>query len=111
MDKIKKGDVVGRISHGMDILFRVKKIITLKNGKKLVILKGISERIEADCYIEDLFLISKDKIKEELEKIDRKINKRILKNTNVENKRAQLSENGKILHLDGDSCLDNKNSH
>ena len=102
MDKIKKGDVVGRISHGMDILFRVKKIITLKNGKKLVILKGISERIEADCYIEDLFLISKDKIKEELEKIDRKINKRILKNTNVKNKRAQLSENGKILHLDGD---------
>lgn len=111
MDKIKKGDVVGRISHGMDILFRVKKIISLKNGKKLVILKGISERIEADCYIEDLYLITKNKVKEELEKIDKKINKRILKNTNEGNNRSQKIQTGKILHLDGDSCLDNKNSH
>ena len=102
MDKIKKGDVVGRISHGMDILFRVKKIISLKNGKKLVILKGISERIEADCYIEDLYLITKNKVKEELEKIDKKINKRILKNTNEGNNRSQKIQTGKILHLDGD---------
>lgn len=99
MDKIKKGDVVGRISHGKDILFKVKRVITLKNQEKIVILKGISERIEADSSIEDLYLIPKQDIQKELEKIDRKIEKRI---TNEETKRAEITINGKILHLDGD---------
>ena len=52
MNKIKKGDVVGRISYGKDIIFKVKKILSVRN-KKIVILKGISERIEADCEIEE----------------------------------------------------------
>lgn len=99
MEKIKKGDVVGRISHGKDILFKVKRIITLKNQKKIVILKGISERIEADSYIEDLYLIPKEEIQKELDKIDRKIEKRI---TKEDTKRAGATINGKILHLDGD---------
>ena len=99
MDKIKRGDVVGRISHGKDILFKVKRVITLKNQKKIVILKGISERIEADSYMEDLYLIPKQDIQKELEKIDRKIEKRIAKE---DTKRAELTINGKILHLDGD---------
>ena len=102
MNKIKKGNVVGRISYGKDIIFKVKRIIPLKNGKKLAILKGISERIEADCYIEDLYLIPKNKIEEELEKIDRKIERRLLKEENKENKRLGETINGKILHLDGD---------
>ena len=99
MDKIKKGDVVGRISHGKDILFKVKRIITLKNQEKIVILKGISERIEADSNIEDLYLIPKEEIQNEIEKLDKKIEKRI---TNDNNKRAELTTYGKILHLDGD---------
>ena len=99
MEKIKKGDVVGRISHGRDILFKVKRIITLKNKKTVVILKGISERIEADSYIEDLYLIPKSKIQKELDKIDRKIEKRVSKE---EYKRSGRIINGKILHLDGE---------
>lgn len=99
MDKIKKGDVVGRISHGKDILFRVKRIITLKDQRKIVILKGISERIEADANIEDLYLIPKYEIQKELEKIDRKIEKRCI---SEQRKRTDATINGKILHLDGD---------
>ena len=99
MDKIKQGDVVGRISHGRDILFKVKRIITIKNQKKIVILKGITERIEADCDIDDLYLIPKKEIKNELDKIDRKIEKRVLRE---DTRRAGMTINGKILHLDGD---------
>ena len=99
MEKLKKGDVVGRISYGKDIIFKIKRIINLKNEKKIAILKGITERIEADSDIEDLYLISKDKVEQELEKLDRKILNRI---TKEENKRAEIAINGKILHLDGD---------
>ena len=99
MDKIKKGDVVDRISHGKDILFKVKRIITLNNQKKIVILKGISERIEVDSDIDDLYLIPKKELQKEIEKLDRKIEKRIAKE---DIKRASVTINGKILHLDGD---------
>lgn len=99
MENIKKGDVVGRISHGKDILFKVKRIITMKNQKTIVVLKGITERIEADSYIDDLFLIPKKEIQNELDKIDRKIERRAIKE---ESKRAGTTINGKILHLDGD---------
>ena len=106
MEKIKKGDVVGRISHGKDIIFKVKKIISLKNNRKLVILKGITERIEADCDIEDLYLIPKEEVQKELEKIDRKIEKRVA--NDEENKRAERFIKGRILHLDGDKKYSEK---
>ena len=53
MEKIRKGDKVERISHGKDIIFEVKKIIKLNNGKKIAILKGITERIEVDSDVEE----------------------------------------------------------
>ncbi|MCI9063485.1 MAG: hypothetical protein HFJ17_02630 [Clostridia bacterium] len=102
MNKIKKGDVVGRISYGKDILFKVKRIINVRDGKKLVILKGISERIEADSSIEDLYLIPKEKFVQELNKIDSKIEKRVTKEAIKTEKRSEANINGKILHLDGD---------
>ena len=39
---IKKGDIVGRISYGKDILFTIEKIIDTKNGESFVILKRIN---------------------------------------------------------------------
>lgn len=39
MRKIKKGDIVGRISYGKDIFFIVEDIINL-NKKEIAILKG-----------------------------------------------------------------------
>jgi len=37
--KLKKGDVVARISYGKDILFIIDRIIKLKNGEAYVLLK------------------------------------------------------------------------
>lgn len=113
MEKIKKGDIVGRISYGKDIVFYVERIFKLENGKKIALLKGITERIEADCDVDDLLLMKKEKLKEELEIFDRKIDLRI---ANSERKGKIIKEKsflkndriysnsitGKILHLDGD---------
>ena len=109
MEEIKKGDVVGRISYKEDILFFVKKIIILKDGRKIAILKGITERIEADSEIKDLHLIPKEKVKQKIEELDVRVEKRIL-NEQKNKKDIQINENrirnsivtGKILHLDGD---------
>ena len=62
MSKVKEGDIVGRKSYGKDVLFYVKKIISGKDNSKIAILKGITIRIEADAYIEDLELIEQDNI-------------------------------------------------
>jgi len=42
--KLKKGDVVARISYGKDILFIINRIIKLKNGDSYVILKRVNKQ-------------------------------------------------------------------
>ena len=49
--EIRKGDIVGRISYGKDIIFYVDRIIKVKNGKSYALLKGVHYRIEADAYV------------------------------------------------------------
>ena len=39
MRKIRKGDIVGRISYGKDVIFEVTKIIKTSNGAEIAILK------------------------------------------------------------------------
>ena len=39
MRKIRKGDIVGRISYGKDVVFEVTKIIKTSNGVEFAILK------------------------------------------------------------------------
>ena len=109
MEKIKKGDIVGRISYGQDIIFEVKRIIKSLNGEKIAILKGVTERIEVDSKIEDLIKVGKDKLKNEIKKIDTRLEKRIIKNQQMIektykniNREGQKYKTGKILHLDGD---------
>ena len=114
MNKIKKGDIVGRKSYGKDIIFTVSKIIYV-NNKELAILNGLIERIKADSEISDLELIEKQKVKEILNILNDKIDKRIIKTKeeidNSNNKVGIFTRNiitkekivsGKILHLDGD---------
>ena len=48
---LKKGDIVGRISYNKDVIFEITKIIKTSNNV-ICILKGITERIEADSPIE-----------------------------------------------------------
>ena len=94
MYKIKKGDIVGRISYNKDIIFIVKDI----SDKKNVLLEGVFERIIADSDISDLEPINKKElvIQEEI------------KNAKIRKKENRLEENaitGKILHLDGDNIF------
>ncbi len=112
MEKIRKGTIVSRNSYNNDILFIVKKIIKLSNGKKIVLLKGLTERIEADSYIEDLSLVKKEMIENNLRSFDTKLEERISINKIINSKEKLLIKKdhrntekvitGKILHLDGD---------
>ena len=114
MEKIKKGDIVGRKSYGKDIIFRVTNII--ENPKeKVAILNVIVERIEADSNVSDLELIEKEEVKRKLKELDNILEKRIEKSVEkyedrnykigviTNNTRAKEKiVTGKILHLDGD---------
>lgn len=107
MEKIKKGDIVARKSHREDILFSVENILTSSCGIKIAILKGITIRIVADAYINDLVLLDTKEVDASLRSLDIKIEDRINnllkkgkvklldKERNFDNIKA-----GKILHLD-----------
>ena len=131
MEKIKKGDIVGRKSYGKDILFSVKNIIDTPRGK-IAILRGIIDRIEADSYIEDLEKIDKKYIKQEMTYFEDRLNKRLeavaeYNNSKISqikkynSKRKKLKDivtpvdrtfqkilTGKILHIDGDKKYSEK---
>ncbi len=120
MHKIKKGDIVGRISHGKDILFTVERIITRADGKQIVILKGIIIRIEADAEIEDLVLMEKHQVQSSMRSLENKLEDKIKKcaknkvgvskigKRKLLGRRSEEEENGKILHLDGDKRYSDK---
>lgn len=114
MEKIKKGDIVGRISYGKDILFVVERIIRTSNNKTFAILKGLTIRIEADSAIEDLVLIEKELIKHNVRSLDDKLDKRVKECVKCNNEYSSILKRGllkrgdeekvmhigKILHLD-----------
>ena len=74
MKKIKKGDIVGRISYNKDILFVVSRVIQTSDEKSFAVLKGLTLRIQADAPIEDLELAPKRKIDSNLRSMDDKLN-------------------------------------
>lgn len=110
MKNIKKGDVVGRISYGKDIIFIVDRIIKLKNNTQIAILKGLTMRIKADSLLEDLEIIDKRIIKSNEQSIENRILAHLSKYTNRLGKFHGFSRNnyGKVLHLDGDSRYSQK---
>ena len=56
MHQLEIGSLVYRKSYKRDILFRVSDIVFVK-GKKIIILKGINVRLEADAEEEDLDIL------------------------------------------------------
>lgn len=101
--KLKKGDIVGRLSYNKDIAFVISNIIRYKD-EEVAILKGLITRIEADSPLDDLELLENSRITELLDRFDREIENRkknLLTNENDELKRNH-EYYGKILHLDGD---------
>lgn len=109
---MKKGDIVGRISYGKDVIFWIQKIIKMNNGKKVALLKGITARIEADSPIEDLELISDEWVKEYERRLEERFENRIkrYKNDNRDDRAKEIIYTGKILHLDGDKKYSEKSN-
>ena len=97
MKKIKKGDIVGRISYNKDVFFIVKDI----KDKKNVLLEGLFERIIADSNIKDLEVIDAKEINKKEIIIENQIKK-------IENRIGENLLTGKILHLDGDKRYSEK---
>ena len=107
MRKIKKGDIVGRISYGKDILFVVDRIIKTSDKNEFAILKGLTVRIKADSPINDLEIVEKRIVQENIKLFENKMQDRLRKCLYyIENdKRSKRGFNsGRILHLDGE-CI------
>ena len=96
MSTIKKGDIVSRNSYNNDILFYVESIENDDNRGKIAFLKGVTIRIVADSYIDDLKLLNKRAAEEDFNRIKRK--EGLI--SSVENRNS--IRYGKILHLDGE---------
>ena len=100
---IKIGDMVGRKSYNLDVVFEV---ISINNG--IALLHGKIVRLVADAPIEDLKLIDEERVERE-EEIEENIINSVSSEIVKKNRKKYLM--GKILHLDGDGkymkkCLD-----
>ena len=105
MNKIKRGDIVTRNSNNNDTLFYVKDIIKSKDIPTIVILKGITLRIEICEYLKNINRVSKNIANEKIEKFEKNINKKTNEIMYQDfNNRKDLNNirKGLILHIDGD---------
>ena len=75
--KIKKGDIVGRISYRKDVFFIVDNILKTRLNNEFAVLKGLNIRIMADSPTEDLELISKNDILDSIKRSDIDLEERI----------------------------------
>ena len=119
MNSIKKGSFVYKKSQSIDVIYIVDKIIKLNNDR-IALLRGATERVMSESLIDDLVLVDKSSIRTAFAILENRINKRVkdrlicnkyIENLNNNKRFSEKIVTGKILHLDGDSCLDNKNSH
>lgn len=116
MERIKKGDIVGRISYGKDILFIVDRLIKTNNNEEIAILKGIIVRIKADSPVNDLEKIDKRVVEIKVKSFENRIQNFLKKclesiESNKNEKRIKkLLYTGKILHLDGDRRYSEKSN-
>lgn len=116
MGKIKKGDIVGRISYGKDILFIVDRIIETSDKKEIAILKGVLVRIKADSPLEDLEIIDKRVVESSMQNFENRIQnllKKCINNLGIDKEEKRVKKllyTGKILHLDGDKRYSEKSN-
>ena len=110
LNKIKKGDIVARISYQKDVIFVVDSVI----NNQIAILTGITTRLKADAPVRDLALVEKKEINSLYKSIDDKIENKI-NTTEIEKngffKRSdRVIYTGRILHLDGDKKYSEKSN-
>ena len=119
MAEIKTGDVVGRKSYNMDVMFKVIDIYNDDGGKKMAHLKGLDYRLCATAPLEDLQKYESRDIsnywqtlmKRNTEQMKRVFSRRsrermrdLVRAANIENGEHMPSFDvpGKVLHMDGD---------
>lgn len=111
LNNIKKGDYVARISHNKDVIFVVDLVI----NNQIAILSGITTRLKADSYLNDLEIVNRQKIQSTYKEIEARITnkasqKRQVYKTNFFSRSNKIIYTGKILHLDGDRKYSEKSS-
>ncbi|HAU31810.1 MAG: Sporulation peptidase YabG [Desulfotomaculum sp. 46_296] len=117
MEKIKPGDIVGRISYGCDIFFKVIEVFIGNDGHEYARLRGLDMRLMANSPLGDLCKFEPGKVaeylrrfmannhehmkrvfakrqKEQIEKLNRIVNQ--------SNKIESFDLPGSVLHIDGD---------
>ncbi|MGE5472947.1 MAG: sporulation peptidase YabG [Ignavibacteriales bacterium] len=110
MPEIKVGNIVARKSYGFDTIFKVENIKEGQKGERIITLKGVDFRIEADSLESDLKIMTD----QELEKTELKgknRNKNFTRNVSKKDSAFFLkgkqrgvdpfTMTGKILHIDG----------
>ena len=106
--KVKKGEYVTRKSYGNDIVFAVDRIINLKDGNALAILKGVTFRVEADAPLQDIEKVDESRVINSKKEIDKMLIARI--NNYKKQTRGVNIKTGRILHLDGDRRYSEKSA-
>lgn len=127
MGEIKVGDIVARKSYGCDVFFKVVDITNV-GGEKIITIKGISYRIEADAPESDLELQPETRVREYKDRCCRIVEskagnnrtprhavvsnfrmprhrgyqKKAFSRDTPEDETAKMKRPGKVLHLDGD---------
>lgn len=120
MTEIKPGDVVGRKTYNMDLMFKVVDIYKQDNGKSVARLKGIDYRLCATAPVEDLQKVEQGELakywqklmKNNAEQMKRIFSRRsqermrdLVRTASGENgeKMTSFDVPGRVLHIDGDS--------
>ncbi len=111
MNAIKKGDIVARKSHNKDVIFVVNLVI----NNQIAILSGITTRLKADSYLDDLEIVDKREIEKTYKEIEAKIECKAREGNQIEKsnffKRSnKIIYTGRILHLDGDKKYSEKSN-
>ncbi|NLK87512.1 MAG: sporulation peptidase YabG [Clostridiaceae bacterium] len=125
MSDLKVGDIVARKSYGYDIFFKVVDI-TGTGSERIITLKGISYRIEADAPESDLEVQPESRVREYRDKCCRKakqhsadkrltpgyayysapyyrgLRKKAYYRDTANDTAEKIKRPGKVLHLDGD---------
>ncbi|HAG10570.1 MAG TPA: sporulation peptidase YabG [Desulfotomaculum sp.] len=117
MEKIKPGDIVGRISYGCDIFFKVIEIFTSPDGNEYARLRGIDMRLMANSPLGDLCKFEASKVAEYLRAFmannhehmkrvfARRQNEQVEKLNRIVNQPNKIESfdlPGSVLHIDGD---------
>ncbi len=117
MDEIKPGDIVGRISYGCDIFFKVVKIFTGADGSEYALLKGLDMRLMANSPLDDLYKFEASMVAEHIRRFMannhehikrvfvRRQNEQVEKLNRLVNQSSKIESfdlPGSVLHIDGD---------